>query len=129
MKLEDLEIYNLSMSLSDNVWNLVINWDFFSKDALGKQWTRAIDSVSLNISEGFGRNTYKDQRNFYYFSRGSLYESFSCLNKAKNRKLIDDEEYDKMLYTHNLLGMKLNKFIKSVNVLISKDANQGSNNE
>jgi len=75
MKFEDLEVYKLSMDLSDKIWNVVFRWDNFQKDTLGKQWVRAIDSVSANISEGFGRNTFKDQRNFYYFSRGSLCES------------------------------------------------------
>jgi hypothetical protein len=36
MKLEDLEIYNLSMELSDSVWQQVIVWDYFPKDTIGK---------------------------------------------------------------------------------------------
>ena len=68
MKLEDLEVYNISMDLSDKIWFIVEQWDFFKKDTIGKQLVQAIDSVSSNISEGFGRNTYKDQRSFYYYS-------------------------------------------------------------
>ena len=64
MKLEDLEVYNISMDLSDKIWVIVDKWDFFKKDTVGKQLVRAIDSVSANISEGFGRNTFKDQRSF-----------------------------------------------------------------
>lgn len=89
MKLEDLVVYNLSMDLADKVWLIVENWTYFQLDTLGKQWVRCADSISLNIGEGFGRNTFKDQKNFYYFSRGSLYESKICLQKAKNRNLID----------------------------------------
>ena len=85
MKLEDLVVYNLSMSLAEKVWLIVEKWTYFQLDTVGKQWVRAVDSVSLNIGEGFGRNTFKDQRNFYYFSRGSLYESKTCLQKAFNR--------------------------------------------
>ncbi len=65
MKLEDLEIYNLSMTLSDKVWDYVIRGEYFSKDTVAKQWVRASDSVGANISEGFGRNTYKDSRSFF----------------------------------------------------------------
>lgn len=53
MKLDDLEIYNLQMTLSDKVWDFVIKWEYFSKDTIGKQWVRSADSVSANISEGF----------------------------------------------------------------------------
>ncbi len=52
------------MSLADKVWLIVEKWTYFQLDTVGKQWVRAVDSVSLNIGEGFGRNTFKDQRNF-----------------------------------------------------------------
>ena len=119
MKFEDLEIYKLSMDLSDKVWNLVIKWDYFQKDTLGKQWVRAADSVSANISEGFGRNNFRDQRNFYYFSRGSLCESKTWLDKAKRRNLIDEEIFNQLTTDYNQLGIKLNNFINSVTKLMN----------
>ena len=122
MKFEDLEVYKLSMDLSDKIWNVVFRWDNFQKDTLGKQWVRAIDSVSANISEGFGRNTFKDQRNFYYFSRGSLCESKTWLEKAKRRNLIDEENYKALSDDFNVLGIKLNNFINSVTKLMNAPA-------
>lgn len=68
MKLEELQVYQLSMDIGEKVWNIVLKWDFFSKDTIGKQLVRAIDSVASNLSEGFGRFHYKDSKNFYYFS-------------------------------------------------------------
>lgn len=118
MKLEYLEIYNLSMNFSDKVWDLVISWDYFVKDTIGKQWVRSADSISANISEGFGRNTYKDSRNFYYIARGSLYESKTWLDKSKRRKIIQDDVYSALFSELNLLGYKLNKFIKAQSLLI-----------
>ncbi|NDV47104.1 four helix bundle protein [Paludibacter sp. 221] len=120
MKLEDLEIYNLSMDLSDKIWDIVMAWDYFSKDTIGKQWTRSSDSVSANIGEGFGRNSYRDARSFYYITRGSLYESKTWLEKAKRRSLISFELYDDILSTHNTLGIKLNRFINVQTKLIEK---------
>jgi four helix bundle protein len=120
MKLEDLEIYNLSMTLSDKVWIFVLKWDYFAKDTIGKQCARASDSVSANISEGFGRNTYKDSRSFYYIARGSLYESKTWLDKAKRRNLISEEEYKNLYSEHNVLGYKLNNFIKAQTLLMNQ---------
>jgi len=120
MKLEDLEIYNLSMDLSDEIWGIVLKWDYFAKDTIGKQWTRAIDSVSANISEGFGRNSFKDSRTFYYYSRGSLYESKTWFEKAKRRSLISDEVSILMLEKLNKLGIKMNNFINAHEKLIEK---------
>jgi len=119
MKLEDLEVYNLSMTLSDKVWDLVITWEYFAKDTLGKQWVRASDSVSANISEGFGRNTYRDSRSFYYIARGSLYESKTWLDKAKRRKLISEDDYRTLFTEHNVLGYKINNFIKAQTILMN----------
>lgn len=119
MKFEDLEVYKLSMDLSDRIWEIVIRWDYFQKDTVGKQWVRAIDSVSANISEGFGRNTFKDQRSFYYFSRGSLCESKTWLEKARKRMLINENEYKLLIDDFNVLGIKLNNFINSVTKLMN----------
>jgi four helix bundle protein len=124
MKFEDLEVYKLSMDLSDKIWDLVIKWEYFPKDTIGKQWVRAADSISANISEGFGRNNFKDQRSFYYYSRGSLCESKTWLDKAKRRNLIDVETYEMMLNEFNVLGIKLNNFINSVTKLMNAPAKQ-----
>jgi four helix bundle protein len=123
MKFEDLEVYQLSMNLSDKIWDIVIKWDYFPKDTLGKQWVRAADSVSANISEGFGRNNFKDQRSFYYISRGSLCESKTWLEKAKQRNLIDEENYKLLLNDFNVVGIKLNNFINSVTKLMATKPN------
>jgi len=126
MKLEDLEVYNMSMDLSDKIWYMVEEWDYFKKDTLGKQLVRAIDSVSANISEGFGRNSFKDQRNFYYISRGSLYESKTWITKAKRRNIMNEETYNELLSEFNVLGIKLNNFITSVTKLMNNDNNTRS---
>jgi four helix bundle protein len=90
MKLEELQVYQLSMKLGEKVWNIVKDWSYFEKDTIGKQLVRAVDSIAANISEGFGR---KDAKKFYYYSRGSLYETKTWLIKAKIRTLIKEEEF------------------------------------
>ena len=57
---------------------------------MGKQLVRSADSVAANLSEGFGRFFYKENRRFCYFSRGSLYETFTWIEKAHNRGLISE---------------------------------------
>ena len=36
--LEKLEVYNIAEKFSDDIWNLVIDWDYFKKDTIGKQF-------------------------------------------------------------------------------------------
>jgi hypothetical protein len=44
--LEDLEVYQLAESFSDEIWFIVLEWGYFAKDTLGKQLVRAADSIS-----------------------------------------------------------------------------------
>ncbi len=114
MNLEDLRVYNISMQISEKVWEIVDNWDYFSKDTVGKQLMRACDSISANLSEGFGRYSYKEEKQFSYYARGSLYETKTWLSKAKNRKLISEEDFEKLNKELNDLAIKLNNYIKSI---------------
>ncbi len=114
MKLEELRVYQLSMNLAEEVWEIVIKWDYFAKDVVGKQLLKAVDSVAANLSEGFGRFFYKEERQFCYYSRGSLYETKTWLTKASNRKLITDEEFEKFMSDINDIGVKLNNYINSI---------------
>ena len=114
MKLEELKVYELSMELGERVWSIVEKWDYFAKGTIGKQLVRSVDSVAANLSEGFGRFHFKDSRNFNYYSRGSLYETKTWIKKAKNRSLIEEEDYSKFVEDINLIGKMLNSYIKSI---------------
>jgi len=114
MKIEDLQVYSLSMDMAERIWNIVIEWDYFTKDTIGKQLVRASDSIAANLSEGFGRYHYKENKNFSYYSRGSLYETKTWLTKAHNRKLISSENFQ--IFSHEIenIGIRLNNYIKSI---------------
>ncbi|MGZ3750482.1 MAG: four helix bundle protein [Mucilaginibacter sp.] len=82
-RLEDLEIYTLSEQFANEIWFIVVKWEIFAKDTIGKQLVRSADSIGANIAEGFGRYHYKENKNFCYFSRGSLIETKGWLKKAE----------------------------------------------
>jgi four helix bundle protein len=98
-RLEDL-VYTLPEQFGDEIWFMVIKWEYFAKDALGKQLTRSADSIGANIAEGFGRYHYKENKNFCYFSRGSLIETKSWLKKQKQGILLRQSVF--RIYFKNL---------------------------
>ena len=114
MKLEELQVYQLSMELGEKVWQIVAHWNYFEKDTIGRQLVKAADSVSANLSEGFGRYFYKDEKLFCYYSRGSLFETKTWLTKAFNRKLVEKTHYDQMIKDLNIIAVKLNNYIKFI---------------
>ncbi len=127
--LENLDVYNLAESFSDKIWNEVIQWKYFEKDTVGKQWVRAADSISANIAEGYGRFTFKEDKRFLHISRGSLLESKSWLSKAGRRNLISKEVFDNLFLEIEVLHQKLNGYINFVEKGNAKSANQTSTNE
>lgn len=114
MNLEDLKIYQTSMSIGDEVWELVNKWDYFQKDTIGKQLVRSADSIAANLSEGYGRYHYKDAQKFNYYSRGSLYETKTWIKKAARRGLIAEVAHKEITSDLNLLVKMLNAYIKSI---------------
>jgi four helix bundle protein len=129
MNLEELQVYQLSMELGDKIWEIVINWDYFLKDTIGKQLVRAADSVAANLSEGFGRFFYKENKQLCYYSRGSLFETKTWLTKAKNRKLISENQFEIFSKHIDLIGKKLNSYIKSICKHASIDLMQTNEND
>jgi four helix bundle protein len=114
MKLEELRVYQMAMEIGEEIWKIAIEWDYFTKDTIGKQLVRASDSIAANLSEGFGRYHYKEAKNFGYYSRGSLYETKTWLTKANNRNLISDVEFENFMTNIDTIGIKLNNYINSI---------------
>ena len=111
-KLGELEIYRLSLYLSDKAWEIYNQLPQSLQYEIGRQFLRSIDSIGANIAEGYGRFHYKDSINFYYNSRGSLWEAKHWLLLLHRRKLIKQEEYAKLLEKMETLGKLINSFIK-----------------
>mgnify|MGYP001085271663 CR=1 FL=1 len=114
MKIEELKVYSLSMEMAESIWVIVIRWDYFAKDTIGRQLIRAADSIAVNLSEGFGRYHYKENIHFSYYSRGSLSETKTWLIKARNRHLISSSDYENFTKQIDDIGVKLNNYIKSI---------------
>ena len=114
MKLEDLQVYQLAMNIGERVWEIVLPWNYFARDTVGKQLVKAADSVAANLSEGWGRYHYKENRQFCYYSRGSLQETLTWLRKAQNRGLIDVGNFESLRKDIDITSVKLNNYISSI---------------
>ena len=119
-RLEDLDVYNISLELSDKIWNLIVHWDNFSRNNLGGQLLRAIDSVGANISEGYGRGSKIDNARFVKIARGSLFETKHWLTLSKSRKLISDSDTKKILDEIENLLPRLSAYINYLSSSSSK---------
>jgi four helix bundle protein len=109
--IDDLEIYREALELGEEVWAIVMRWEHFARDTVGKQLVRAIDSVVANLAECYGRYHFKENQKFCFYSRGSAEESQTWIEKASRRKLIE-------LPSGRELYDRLEKFKKRLNAYI-----------
>ena len=112
LQLNDIGCYKRTLLLSNYVWGIVIEWDWFVKRTVGVQFVTAIDSISANIAEGFGRYGKKDKVKFYYYSFGSVKESFDWNEKSRTRKLLTKEQFEHILNEFLILPKEIHQLIK-----------------
>jgi four helix bundle protein len=109
--LKDISAYRLAYPLSNEVWDIVQKWDYFAQKTVGRQFVESVDSISANIAEGFSRYYAKDKIRFYYFSRGSVGEALDWIEKAKDRRLLSEEQYRNIRLRLSELPKELNNLI------------------
>ena len=112
--LNDLEIYREAMDIGEDVWSIVLGWDFFARDTIGKQVVRSADSIAANLSEGYGRFHFKENLNFCFYSRGSAEETQTWIEKAARRNLVE-REAARILYDRvETYKKRLNAYIRTI---------------
>ncbi len=111
-KFEDLDVYRISDFLSDRIWDIVVTWDSFAKETIGKQIVKAADSIASNIAEGSGRCSNTDFNRFLKISRGSLFEAKHWTKKALKRKLFNDKD-------HTIIMKNIEELIPKLSALIN----------
>jgi four helix bundle protein len=111
---EKLEVYQLAEKLSDEIWGIVSNWDEFAKNTIGRQLTRAVDSIGANIAEGSGRGTYQENRRFVKIARGSLYEVRHWMRRSFSRGLLTQGQVQITKPLISELCPRLNAYLRSI---------------
>jgi len=115
LQLNDIGCYKRALALSNYAWNIVIKWEWFAKRTVGVQFVTAIDSISANIAEGFGRYGKKDKVKFYHYSFGSVKEGLDWNEKSKIRNLITAEQYEHILNELQIFPKEIHHLIKFTN--------------
>ncbi len=120
LQLNDIDCYKRALNLSNYVWDIVIAWDHFARNSVGIQFVTAVDSISANIAEGFGRFGKKDKVRFYYFAFGSVKESFDWNEKSRIRKLLTKDQYEHILKELQALPKEIHQLIKFTSIKLKE---------
>jgi len=86
------------------------------------QMRRDASSITANVAEGFGRQTYKEKVQFYYHSHGSLNELKNFLLIAKDIGYLNQKDFDALAEQANLKHKILQGFLQKTKSLINHNS-------
>lgn len=107
----ELDVWKESRSLVKLIYDITKKLPKEEVFSLVQQIRRAAISVPSNIAEGCGRNHAKDSIQFFYVSRGSLFEEETQIFLAFDQDYIDQETMDSVLEKITTCKKLLNGFI------------------
>lgn len=84
------------------------------KFGLMSQINRAAVSMVLNIAEGSGKNSDKELSRFFDISLGSIYEVISCLDIARDNKLVSAKDFDTIVEQLKIVARQLGGFKRKI---------------
>ncbi len=113
-KLDDLKVYKLAMDIGRECYDMATTFREFDRRTIGGQLVRAADSVAANISEGYGRFSRKEQKQFCYYARGSLYETRTWITKAQERNCITSTQAEHLHTLIQQCGKMLNAYTRYI---------------
>jgi len=111
---KDLRVLKSAEEIADSLWKIVVQWDEFAKDVVGKQTARSADSIGANIAESFGRFNFGEKLQFLYYSRGSIFETKYWLNRTRIRGLMNTDKVPEYVNRLTDLARQLNTFASSL---------------
>lgn len=91
---ENLLVYQKARILVKEVYKVQRRFPADERYALGDQIRRSITSVTSNIAEGSGRESFKEKIHFLEISFGSLMEAFSQLQNAQDLDYIAESDVE-----------------------------------
>ena len=93
---ENLRVYQLARELVKNVYLLQNTFPKEERYALGDQIRRAAVSITANLAEGSGRDSFKEKIHFIEIAFGSMTEVFCELQTACDLKYITEDQLNNL---------------------------------
>ncbi len=129
--LEDVRVLKSVEQIADAIYKIASRWDDFAKDVVGKQISRAADSIGANIAESFGRFHFGEKIQFLYYARGSVFEAKYWLNRAAARDLVSSADSQSYVTRLTEIARQLNLYVASLKgqrsgeITVSKSVKEG----
>ena len=114
---EELNVYQKALDFAVNVIENIDKIEAPRKHyRLFEQIESSSTSVASNISEGKGRFSKKEFKQYLYVARGSLYETVTRLQIFKKLKWLKEESYKNLYAEAQEINKMLSGLINSIKI-------------
>ena len=110
---EKLVVYQKALQFNSIIQRDLIN-GIKPEKTVRYQLSRASVSIMLNITEGSGRFSSRDKRNFYVIARGSLFECIAICDYLNQQRLISSELYQNVYASSEEISKMLFSMIRQL---------------
>jgi len=111
-KYTELNVWLEARKLATSIYSVTKIFPKEEQYGLSNQMRRCAVSIPSNIAEGCGPNHKKDSLQFFYVSRGSIYELETQLYLSNDLNFINSTELDNLLINLEAVRKLLNGFIR-----------------
>lgn len=115
----DLKVWQEGHKLVILIYKITESFPKKETFSLIDQMRRAASSITANIAEGFGRQTYKEKLQFYFMAQGSLTELKNFILIAKDVGYLKQEDFDRLVMQANLTHQLLQGFIQKTKTFVN----------
>jgi len=109
---KNLEVWKKSRALTAEIYRVTERFPRSEMFGITSQMRRAAMSIVLNVAEGNGRWTDRDQRSFIVTARGSACEVEAVVYLAEDLGLITPETSEHIRKKTNEIGRMLNGLLR-----------------
>jgi four helix bundle protein len=110
--LGDLQVYQLSLGLADEISVLVRRAAFDREWELKRQMAECSARIPSQIAEGYGLRSGRHCAHFQAIARGSCNEMCAHLSVARGRGLVTPKEKDDLSRRYERIGKGLTRWIQ-----------------
>jgi four helix bundle protein len=109
---KDLLTWQSAHLLVLSVYGVTKDFPQIERFGLVSQMNRSALSITSNVAEGFGRESYKEKAYFYVTAKGSLHELENQIILAYDLQYLSNDTYERMIQLVTNTHKLLNAFIK-----------------
>ena len=116
----DLNVWTEGHDLVISIYKITKNFPKQETYSMTDQMRRAAASITANIAEGFGRQSYKEKVQFYYLSKGSLSELKNFILIARDIGYLSKQDFESLYAKSNVVDRLLQGFIRKTKTFINQ---------